>query len=75
MPIQVSTGKDTEPQTYLRARAFPKMTAEEQKEFIRRRFGEIDPAELVTIVKAIYGHPDDKGRPRVARAHKHHPTS
>ena len=49
------------------ARTFSTMTSEEQKGIIERRFADIDPAELVTIVKAIYGHPHDKGRPRRTR--------
>lgn len=46
------------------ARAFSKMRSEEQLKFIQRRFASIDSSELVNIVKAIYGQPHDKGRPR-----------
>ena len=46
------------------ARAFSQMTCKEQKQFIQRRFANIESAELINIVKAIYGHPHDKGRPR-----------
>ncbi|HWC17428.1 MAG TPA: hypothetical protein VG498_10445 [Terriglobales bacterium] len=67
MLIQVSTRKYNDPTKCLRARAFSNMTAEQQKNFIRRRFVDIDAAELVNIVRAIYGHPDDKGRPRSSR--------
>ena len=80
MLIQVSTRKYNDPTKCLRARAFPNMTAEQQKNFIRSRFVEIDAAELLNIVRAIYGHPDDKGRPRsiahksIARLYKNPPA-
>jgi hypothetical protein len=44
--------------------AFLKMSSDEQKHFIQRRFENIDATELANILKAIYGHPHDKGRPR-----------
>lgn len=46
------------------ARDFLKMTSQEQQKFIEDRFANMDPAELINIVRAIYGHPHDKGRPR-----------
>jgi len=50
---------------FLRSFAFSKMSSQEQKNFIERRFGNMDPTELLSMVKAIYGHPHDKGRPKV----------
>ena len=49
---------------FQQARAFSQMTSKEQKQFIQRRFANVESAELISIVKAIYGHPHDKGRPR-----------
>ncbi|SRR6266481_6387923 len=46
---------------------FSKMSSEEQANFIQRRFRSIDPTELANILKAIYGRPHDKGRPRCSR--------
>lgn len=40
------------------------MTSKQQANFIQMRFAAMDPAELANIVKAIYGRPNDKGRPR-----------
>jgi hypothetical protein len=57
--VQISTSPDC-----LDARAFSKMRSQEQLKFIQKRFASIDSAELVNIVKAIYGQPHDKGRPR-----------
>jgi hypothetical protein len=47
--------------------AFSRMSSEEQKNFIQRRFGNIDPSELLNILRAIYGHPHDQGRPMGSR--------
>lgn len=44
--------------------AFSKMNSKEQRNFIQRRLENIDPTELAGIVRAIYGHPHDKGRKR-----------
>ena len=50
--------------TILRAKAFCRMNTEEQRSFIALRFQELDIQDLVTIVRAVYGRPADKGRPR-----------
>jgi hypothetical protein len=50
---------------FLRSVAFLKMSSQQQKNFIERRFGNMDATELLRMVKAIYGHPHDKGRPKV----------
>jgi hypothetical protein len=39
------------------------MNKQEQLKFIAEKFKEIDSTELERIVKAIYGHPHDMGRP------------
>jgi hypothetical protein len=49
----------------LRGRAFSRMNNEEQREFLAQRFLLIDVQELAAIVKAVYGSPADKGRPRM----------
>jgi len=48
----------------VRARAFCRMSNQEQRRFIAHRFQQLDPQELVNIFRALYGHPADKGRPR-----------
>ena len=48
----------------VRARAFSRMSNEQQRNFLAQRFQVVDPQELITIVKSIYGRPADKGRPR-----------
>src|SRR5689334_6640651 len=58
-----SSARPTFPQLF----AFSKMSSEQQNNFIQRRFGNMDPSELLNILKAIYGHPHDKGRPRGSR--------
>jgi len=55
----------SEPPTFPRLFAFSKMSSEQQENFIQRRFESIDPSELLNILRAIYGHPHDKGRPKV----------
>jgi hypothetical protein len=55
------------PPNFPRLFAFSKMSSEQQENFIQRRFESIDPSELLNIVRAIYGHPHDKGRPRCSR--------
>ena len=55
------------PPDFLRLFAFSKMSSDEQRHFIQRRLETIDSTELVNILKAIYGHPHDKGRPRSSR--------
>jgi hypothetical protein len=52
-------------------RAFSKMTGKQQAKFIQKKFAAMDPAELVSVVRAIYGHPHDKGRPRRDSASTH----
>ena len=46
------------------ARAFLKMTNKQQANFVQMRFAAMDSSELANIVRAIYGHPYDRGRPR-----------
>jgi len=48
----------------VRARAFSRMNNQEQRRFIAQTFQRVDAQELVSIFKAVYGHPADKGRPR-----------
>ena len=50
--------------TLARARVFTAMSFQRQSAFIDQWFREVDTVELTNIVKAIFGHPDDKGRPR-----------
>jgi len=51
---------------YLRARVFLAMSREGQLKFIAERLKQVDTAELVNLVSAIFGHPHDKGRPRTS---------
>ncbi len=46
-----------------RGSAFVAMNKQEQIKFIEEKFKEIDTTELAGIVRAIFGHPHDKGRP------------
>jgi len=55
---------------FMRAYVFSTMTSEEQRTFVQRRFENMDAAELLNILKAIYGHAHDKGHPRCSRARK-----
>lgn len=45
-------------------RGFAAMNKEEQREFIAQRFSQLDAVALANIVRAIFGHPHDNGRPR-----------
>lgn len=47
-----------------RARAFATMSGDRQFAFIAQWFSQVDTVELANIIRAIFGHPDDKGRPR-----------
>jgi hypothetical protein len=47
-----------------RGRAFVAMNREGQLKFLAERFSQLDAVELANIVRAIYGRPHDKGRPR-----------
>ena len=47
-----------------RARVFLAMSGEGQLKFIADRLRQVDTAELANIVRAILGHPHDRGRPR-----------
>ena len=47
-----------------RARMFLEMNREGQLKFIAERLSEADTMELANVIRAIFGHPDDKGRPR-----------
>lgn len=47
-----------------RQRAFVNMNRDGQLRFIAERFSRLDTVELANIVRAIFGHPHDKGRPR-----------
>jgi len=49
---------------YSRARVFLAMSREGQLKFIAERLKQVDTAELVNLVSAIFGHPHDRGRPR-----------
>jgi hypothetical protein len=53
-----------EPTAYTRARAFVTMSTEGQFKFIAERLRQVDRAELASIVRAIFGHPHDRGRRR-----------
>jgi hypothetical protein len=50
--------------SHARARVFLAMSKEEQVRFISERLRHVDTTELANIVRAIFGHPHDKGRPR-----------
>jgi hypothetical protein len=47
-----------------RGHAFVLMSSKEQRKFVADRFKEMDSMELAYIVRAIFGHPEDKGRGR-----------
>jgi hypothetical protein len=47
-----------------RGRAFVAINREGQLKFFAERFSQLDAVELANIVRAIYGRPHDKGRPR-----------
>ena len=49
---------------HARARLFLAMSEEGQLKFIAERLKQVDSAELAEIVRAIFGCPHDKGRPR-----------
>lgn len=49
---------------YSRARVYLAMSREGQLKFIAERLKQVDTAELVNLISAIFGHPHDRGRPR-----------
>jgi hypothetical protein len=56
-------------ETVSRARVFVKMSNQQQRDFVTRRFRDLDPGEVADIVTAIYGGFLD-GRRRRNRAHR-----
>ena len=62
---RVVTPRTSSRASLLRARAFSRMSNQEQRELLEQKFLLIDVQELAAILKAIYGHPTDKGRPRM----------
>lgn len=61
---QVGMRRTSNRASLVRAGAFSRMSNEQQRNFIAQRLQIVDPQEMVTIVKSIYGRPADIGRPR-----------
>jgi len=47
-----------------RGRRFVALNREGQLKFLAEKFSQLDTVELANIVRAIFGRPHDKGRPR-----------